>query len=87
MLKNDFTEHRQVCIPYRVVVIHRNCFGAAAITLLEPEDIAFWYGGKGGLFIADAVGQPVSRVRKMSSVFGGHESRYVYYELSRSPGK
>ena len=55
--KNDFTDKYS----YRVVVIHRNCFGAAAITLLEPEDIAFWYGGKGGLFIADAVG-PVTLV-------------------------
>ena len=71
------------------MVIHRNCFGAAAITLLEPEDIAFWYGGKGGLFIADAVGQPVSRAKDVVGLrwSGGHESRYVYYELSRSPGK
>ena len=71
VLKNDFTEKYS----YRVVVIH--CFGAAAITLLEPEDIAFWYGGKGGLFIADAVG-PVSRVRKTVSVFIGHTNHVMF---------
>lgn len=61
-----------------VVVIHRKKLGAAAITLLEPEDIAFWYGGKGGLFIADAVG-PVSRVRKTVSVL---DTNHVMFTIA-----